>query len=115
MTKLELERLIKAAEGSQIEFKRTTGELKEGLETICGFLNGKGGKVLFGVDRKGAVVGQQVSEQTIHEIAEAFRRFEPPPVIEIDRVKVRAGYEVVVLSAKPNAESVPFTFDGRPF
>ncbi|MBI5527014.1 MAG: transcriptional regulator, partial [Deltaproteobacteria bacterium] len=46
---------------------------------------------------------------------EAFRRFEPPPVIEIDRVKVRAGYEVVVLSAKPNAESVPFTFDGRPF
>jgi ATP-dependent DNA helicase RecG len=111
----QLKNTIARAEGSEVEFKRTTGELKEGLEAICGFLNAKGGRVLFGVDRKGAIVGQQVSEQTIHEITEAFRRFEPPAVIDIDRVKVKGGREVVVLSVRPNAEALPFTFDGRPF
>ncbi|MBI5525229.1 MAG: putative DNA binding domain-containing protein [Deltaproteobacteria bacterium] len=111
----ELNNLIKDAEGPTVEFKRTTGDLKDGLETVCGMLNAKGGKVFFGVNRKGVIEGQQVSEQTMHEITESFKRFEPPPVIEIERVEVRAGHEVVVLSAKPNAEAVPFTFDGRPY
>ena len=45
----ELRVLLKAGEGSSLKFKRSTGELKEGLQTACAFLNGDGGMVIFGV------------------------------------------------------------------
>ena len=36
-------------ETDSIEFKKTTGQLERGMETLCAFLNGTGGTVLFGV------------------------------------------------------------------
>lgn len=94
-TPRELTRLLKQGEGFRLEFKRSTGELREGLQTICAFLNSQGGMVLFGVNRKGEVEGQQVSEQTIHEITAALARFEPPVVIGIERIKVQRGQSLI--------------------
>ncbi len=37
-------------ETDSIEFKKTTGQLERGMETLCAFLNGTGGTVLFGRD-----------------------------------------------------------------
>ena len=31
-------------EGVDVEFKETTGQLNRGMETLCGMVNGKGGK-----------------------------------------------------------------------
>jgi predicted HTH transcriptional regulator len=39
--------LVEEGEGPALEFKRSTGELKEGMRTLCAFLNGSGGMVLF--------------------------------------------------------------------
>ena len=115
MTPTALRRLVAKGEGPTLEFKRTTGELREGLETVCGFLNSAGGCVLFGVNRKGAIEGQQVSEQTIHEITTGLDRFEPPASVKIERTKVGQGREVISLVVDADAEFVPFTFDGRPY
>ncbi len=43
----QLAALVKEGEGPALEFKRSTGELKEGMRTLCAFLNGSGGTVLF--------------------------------------------------------------------
>ena len=40
--KYDVRRLVAKGEGPTLEFKRTTGELREGLETMCGFLNSAG-------------------------------------------------------------------------
>jgi ATP-dependent DNA helicase RecG len=114
-TPRELTRLLKQGEGFRLEFERSTGELREGLQTICAFLNSQGGIVLFGVNGKREVEGQQVSEQTIHEITAALARFEPPVVIGIERIKVRRGQEIITLSVNANHESVPYAYDGRAF
>lgn len=45
--------LIAGAEGGTVEFKETTGQLERGMETLCAFLNGTGGTVLFGVTDQG--------------------------------------------------------------
>ena len=111
----ELKKIIKKGEGLSFEFKRTTGELKEALQSICAFLNGSGGMVFFGVNHKGIIEGQQISEQTIHEITAAMTRFEPPAPIKIERIKTVKGREVIILIVKSDAETVPFTFDGRAF
>ena len=53
----ELVRLLKQGEGPTLEFKRSTGELKEGMRTLCAFLNGSGGMVFFGVRPEGTSNG----------------------------------------------------------
>ena len=53
-----IKRLIAEKEGGLVEFKETTGQLERGMETLCAFLNGNGGTVLFGVSDKGKIIGQ---------------------------------------------------------
>lgn len=74
----DLETLVAQGQSTTLELKRTTGELREAMQTLCAFANGKGGRVIVGVRPDGQIVGQQVSEQTLHEIAAARDRFEPP-------------------------------------
>lgn len=111
----ELRRLVAGAEGACLEFKRTTGELREGLQTICAFLNSSGGRLVFGVDDEGRVQGQQVSRQTLHEISAALQRFEPPARVEVERIPAGAGREAIVLCVEADTESVPYAFEGRPY
>lgn len=75
--------LIAGAEGGTVEFKETTGQLERGIETLCAFLNGTGGTVLFGVTDKGKIIGQEVSDKTKRDIAETIRRIEPFATIDI--------------------------------
>lgn len=69
--------LIADAETLNVEFKETTGQLERGMETLCAFLNGSGGTVLFGIANNGKIVGQEVSDTTKKNIAEAIKRLEP--------------------------------------
>lgn len=72
------QQLIKNGEGLFLEFKRSTGELKEALQTVCAFLNGDGGLVIIGVSPKGIIEGQQVSDKTLRDISQALNQFDPP-------------------------------------
>lgn len=65
MTKREISALLAQGESDSIEFKRSTGEMKEAMQTLCAFLNGSGGMVLFGVRPDGTAEGQKVSDQTL--------------------------------------------------
>lgn len=112
----ELQRLVAESKGEweHVEFKKSTGELHGGMETLCGFLNGGGGKVFFRVTNAGRIVGQDVSDATFQEVANAIRKLEPPTRIVQTRVTVTGTKEVLVLEATPHAGD-PYTFDDRPF
>jgi ATP-dependent DNA helicase RecG len=116
MNVAELQKLIADSRGEweHIEFKRSTGELHGGMETLCGFLNGSGGKVLFGVNTSGVIKGQDVVDATFQEIANAIRKVEPPARIQQTRVPVSGTREVVVLSTTANPDA-PYTYDSRPY
>jgi ATP-dependent DNA helicase RecG len=107
--------LVEEGEGPALEFKRSTGKLKEGMQTLCAFLNGSGGKVLFGARPEGAIEGQAVSDQTLRDIAQAADRFEPPAHVSIHRIKVKAGREVVAAAVEGGVDMRPFTYEGRPY
>ena len=85
--------LIAGAEGGTVEFKETTGQLERGMETLCAFLNGTGGTVLFGVTDKGKIIGQEVSDKTKRDIAEAIRRFEPFATLEVSYISIQIRQE----------------------
>jgi ATP-dependent DNA helicase RecG len=59
--------------------------------------------------------GQQVSDQTLRDIAQALDRFEPPVELPIERLPLANGREILVLRVAGTSDSVPFTFDGRPY
>lgn len=70
-------------ETDNIEFKKTTGQLERGMETLCAFLNGEGGTVLFGVTDEGKIIGQDVAGKTKETIGEAISRLEPSVNVQI--------------------------------
>lgn len=111
----QLAALVKEGEGPTLEFKRSTGELREGMQTLCAFLNGSGGIVLFGVRPDGNVEGQDVSDKTLRDIAQAADRFEPPAHVSIERVKVKGGREVLAVAAESGRDAKPFTYEGHPY
>lgn len=111
----ELRLLVSCGESYIWEFKKSTGQLRRAAETICGMLNGTGGRVLIGVTPEGRILGQTVSDKTLREVAEVLQKFEPPASIAQVRVNVADNKAVLVLKAIPNPESRPYAFDGRPY
>lgn len=84
-----IKQIIAEKENRQVEFKETTGQLERGMETLCAFLNGEGGTVLFGVTDKGKIIGQEVSDKTKRDIAEAINRLEPATTVHISYVPLQ--------------------------
>jgi len=110
-----LKKLIVQGEGLTLELKRSTAELCEALQTVCAFLNTSGGKVIIGVKPDGTILGQQVSDKTLREIAQMMQGFEPPANIDIERVSVQSGMEAIILSVTRANEDIPVVFEGRAY
>ena len=110
----DLAALAASGESETMEFKRTTGQLTEGIKAVCAILNGMlPGLVLFGVEDNGRVIGQEVSTRTHEQIANELRRIEPPTFPEIETVDIDLGKSVIVLRV-PGGTGL-FTYDGRPY
>lgn len=108
--------LISKTETAQIEFKETTGQLERGLETLCAFLNGSGGTILFGVTDKGKLIGQEVSDKTKRDIVEGIGRIEPLTNVEISYIPITdTNKYTVVLHVEPQLYARPFTYKGRAY
>jgi len=99
-----------------VEFKATTGQLDRGMETLCAFLNGTGGTVLFGVSDDGKIVGQEVSDKTKRDLVESIRRIEPLPQVDIKYVSVPDQNKcVITVHADAQFKSRPFSYKGRAY
>ena len=58
-------------ETETLEFKKSTGELKEAMHSICAILNKhQHGELYFGVKPDGTVVGQVVTEESLWEVSQ---------------------------------------------
>ncbi|MGM9844038.1 MAG: ATP-binding protein [Muribaculaceae bacterium] len=111
-----LARLIEGKENGQVEFKETTGQLERSMETICAFLNGNGGTILFGVADNGKIIGQEVSDKTKRDIVEAISRIEPMTKVETSYVTLPdSGKKIIVLHVEKAEKGRPFTYKGRAY
>jgi ATP-dependent DNA helicase RecG len=99
----------------EVEFKKSTSQLRRAGETLCGFLNGTGGLVLIGVTSEGRVTGQTVADTTLRDVAALLDRFEPAAPIRMHRVPAEKAREVLILESPAAYDTRPFAFDGRPY
>ena len=109
-----LQAFVAQGESETSEFKKTTSERKDAMHSLCAMLNHRGGRVLFGVERTGRILGQQVSDQTLEEIAQEIQQIEPTVFPQIDRIEVKPGFQVVSIqvSTGPNR---PYSYKGQAY
>ncbi len=111
----ELKDIVAQGESDTVEFKKSTGQLRRAGESLCGMLNGSGGMVLIGITPAGRIVGQEIADKTLREVASVLNKLEPPAGFNQIRVELESGKEVLVLKVIPNPELRPYVFDGRPY
>lgn len=112
----DIKELIAGQETETVEFKETTGQLDRALETLCAFLNAKGGTVVFGVTDKGVMPGQEVSDSTKRNIAEAIGRFEPQAIINVEYIPVpHSCKKIIALHTEGQEGMRPFAYKGRAY
>ena len=99
-------------ESETLEFKKTTGELKEAMVSIVSILNKHGvGTLYFGVKPNGDVTGQDVSESSLRDVSRL--------VFESIRPQIYPAIEEIELDGKKlikvefSGENVPYSAAGR--
>ena len=119
MTIEEVKELIKIDETRVVEFKKTTGELKDAMHSVCAMLNSDGGYVIIGIAPKSLnILGQIVSDKTRQEIAWEIRKLEPFVNMAVEYVDVpdSDGKQLIIFHAYNNLFTVaPSVFDGKPY
>lgn len=119
MTIQDIQELIKIDETRTVELKKTTGELKDAMHSVCAMLNSDGGYVIIGIAPTSLkIIGQVVTDNTRQEIAREIRKLEPAVNMAVEYVDVpdSEGKQLVVLHADKNLFSAaPYVFDGKPY
>lgn len=65
---------------------------------------------MFGVTDKGKIIGQDVSDKTKRDIADAIRRIEPFATVEVSYTEIPdTGKSVIALSAEEQRYMRPFS------
>jgi len=88
--------------------------MREAMEALCGFLNQRGGVIVFGVGPDGKFIGQEVAESTLRSIAQAVREIDPAPQVDVRRLNLGNDRALIAVSADAGSMT-PYTHDGRPF
>jgi ATP-dependent DNA helicase RecG len=115
MTRDELEEWVRLGESERQEFKATTGQRTDAAKTLCAMLNHRGGRVLFGVQPKGAsITGQQVTDKTIDDVVHELREIDPPVFPSVERVGIGPDKEVIVVEVS-QGQRRPYTYKGQSY
>lgn len=119
MTIDEIRQLIKNDEHRCLELKKSTGELKDGMQSACAFLNTEGGWLIFGVAPTSLkVTGQIVNDSTQRDIAQALAALEPAIDAKVQYIKVPEieGHQLIAIHFEGWKDGqIPYTFQGRPY
>lgn len=90
-------------ESELLEFKESTGELHQAIESIVSILNKKGyGELYFGVKDNGEVKGQIVNDSTIKKVVDGVMRDIDPKIIPSVNVLSYNGNDVIKVSFSGN-------------
>ena len=114
ITLADIESWVHGGETETLELKRTTGERREAARTICAMLNHRGGRVIFGVEPDGRLIGQMVSDRTVEEVAQELGEIEPPVFPSIERVDFAEGRQLLVVTAQPGSGQ-PYSYRGQAY
>ena len=99
-------------ENETVEYKKSTSELKEGIISLSSMLNKHGiGALYFGVNNKGEVVGQNISETTLRDVSKAIAENIKPQIYPtVQKVELD---DKQIIKVEVNGEEFPYSAYGK--
>lgn len=95
-----------------VEFKKTTGELKEGIVSISSMLNKHSdATVYFGIKNNGEILGQEIGDRTLREIYQMIATSIKPQIIPTISLELIDGCNVIKVKAQGSEK--PYSAFGR--
>jgi len=110
--------LIQEGQSETTKFLKSWSDFDTTVKTVCAFLNSKGGRIIFGLNNSGKVIGLEVDENVKNKfIVDLKREISPKPIVHIDsNIYVIKGKQVVILDVPEGAGvDKPYTYSGRTF
>ena len=99
-------------ETETLEFKKTTGEMKEAMISIASILNKHGvGTLYFGVKPNGEVIGQDVSESSLRDVSRTIFETIKPQIYPAIQEEVYQGRSTIKVEF--SGEKTPYSAAGR--
>ena len=99
-------------ENETLEFKKTTGEIKEGMVSIASILNKHGiGTLYFGVKPNGDVMGQTVSESSLRDVSRTIFESIRPQIYPAITEEIFDDRHVIKVEF--SGENAPYSAYGR--
>ena len=111
---MNIDKIIKAGESETLEFKKSTGEWKEIVETISAFANKKGGVILVGVDEKKEVCGVAIGKGTIEDLTNKILSNTEPKVYPEIGIQSLNGKKIIYIKVEAYPYDVVLAF-GKPY
>lgn len=101
-------------EKEDVELKTSLSLMNEIIESVSGFANTRGGKILVGVDNGGKVIGVQIGKGTLETLANRIAQNTDPKIHPRLSVEKIDGKEIVIIEVKESLDKLVLAF-GRPF
>lgn len=99
-------------ENEMVEFKSSLSQLSRALESLSAMLNKRGkGKIYFGVNDKGELVGVQIGNKTLKDLSHEITSRIKPQVIPSISIETYDGKNVIVCYAE--GRNKPYSADGN--
>jgi len=112
--KNNLKKEVNMKETENLEFKKSTSELRDAIISISSVLNKHGkGKLVFGIDNKGNVLGQEISEKTLRDLSQKISTsIEPKVFPKIYEERIENKNCIIV---EFSGENAPYYAFGRSY
>lgn len=111
---MDFEKIISQGESETLEFKRSTGEWKEIINTISAFSNTKGGTILIGINSVGEIKGVNIGKSTVENITNKIKENTDPKIFPHITRKVIDDKSIIIIEVKESNDHLVLAF-GRPF
>lgn len=101
-------------ESETIELKKSTSELKEAIISIVAILNKhQQGELYFGINNRGEIIGQDVSDKTLRDISKVISdNIEPKIFPNIMPKRIKGKYCIYI---KFEGSEIPYFAYGRAY
>lgn len=99
-------------ETEKIEYKKSTGELKEAIISISSILNKHNeGQVYFGIKPNGTIIKNEISEKTLRDISKTISENIKPTIVPIIQIINVDGIDIIEVVF--SGQEMPYSAYGR--
>ncbi len=105
---MDIKKLIDGGESQYLEFKESSGLMDEIGETISAFSNSNDGAVIVGVSNRGKILGVDIGNNTLEELANYIKRNTDPQIFPSINTLEVDGRNIIMVEIKENAEKPGF-------